>query len=71
MRKILDKDELNCNDFGALAYEIAEFKIDMLFSYEEAGTSPIAMQHYLQALSYLELAGSVLRTAELHQMLKQ
>lgn len=57
-----------CNDFEVLAAEVHRLRAKILLDLDEAGTAPVAEQHYLAAISLMEQASINLKLAHYHQM---
>ena len=47
---------------------VEDLRHGFMFDTDDAGASPLAEQHYLVAMSYLELAQRAFSIAEIHQM---
>ena len=60
--------DFNCNSLNKMAKYIEDIKGDFLFSFDEDGMAPISTQHYLVAISNLELAILNLKLAHFHQI---
>ena len=61
------KEYTTCHDFDYLAERIDKLRYDILFSFEEAGVSPAAQYHYLNALNNLDAAFCNLNLAAVDQ----
>ena len=64
---VLLGDELTCHDLTFITSFLDNLHGYLLFSYEDAGTSPLAEQEFLAAIHHLELATTCMTKADLHQ----
>jgi len=63
--------EYNCNNIDKISSMLEEKKDDLIFSFDDAGMSPMAEQYYLAAISNLELAARMMKLAHYAQMKNQ
>lgn len=59
--------EVNCNDLEQMAEALESLRCEYLFSYESAGTSPMAELSISDAIDYLSLAVHALKRASYEQ----
>lgn len=64
----MEEKEYTVHDLDEINIKIEKFREDLLFSFEDAGMSPLAEQHFLQSLSFLECAQREMKISDYHQM---